>query len=137
MAGSALFAVQKAIYRELTSNQELMAIVTGIFDQVPQDQPFPYVTIGEFTSVPFRTHSRFGEEITVTMHIWSQAEGYMESATILDQLNKSLADVAVAVEGFGEVGFFYEFSQALREPDGVTRQMPFRYRLKFLHLGGD
>ena len=133
MAGSALFAVQRAIYRELTANQDLMSIITGVYDHVPENQPFPYVSIGEFTSAPFRTQTRFGEEITVTMHIWSQEEGYREAAAILDQLNKSLADAVINVEGFGDVGFFYEFSQALKDPDGVTRHMPVRYRLKILH----
>ena len=44
----------------------------------------------------------------------------MESATILDQLNKSLADVAVAVEDSGS-RLFMSFRR-LYEPDGVTRQ---------------
>jgi hypothetical protein len=126
---SALTEIQQAIYSRLTGDATLMGKITGVFDQVPENQPFPYVTIGEYTSVPFRTMTRFGEEVTVTLHIWSQYNGFKEALDILDDMNRLLADKEdITVTGYDLVACFYEFSETLRDPDGMTRHVPVRYR---------
>lgn len=126
---SALLSIQQAIYQILTADTTLMTKITGVFDQAPQDQAFPYVTIGEATSSPFRTMSRFGEEITITLHIWSQYHGFKESNEILAELNRLLADQDLTVTGYDVVSCMYDFSETLRDPDGITRHVPVRYRI--------
>src|SRR5690606_40268145 len=98
--------------------------VTGV-----QTCALPIFTIGEATSVPFRTMSRFGEECTVTLHIWSRYKGFKEALEILDDLNRLLADQDLSVAGYDTAACFYEFSETLRDPDGKTRHVPVRYRI--------
>lgn len=127
---SAAFPIQQAIYNILTNDAILMSKVKGVYDEVPETQAFPYITIGEMTSGPFRTFSRFGEETTITLHIWSRYRGFKEAALILDDMNRLLADKEVAIPGFDVVACYYEFSETLRDPDGQTRHIPVRYRIQ-------
>lgn len=131
---SALDNIQQAIYSLLTGDTTLMSKITGVYDEVPQDlvnddTNFPFVTIGEATSVPFRTMTRFGEEVTVTLHVWSRYKGFKEALEILDDLNRLLADRDLNVAGYDTAACFYEFSETLRDPDGKTRHVPVRYRI--------
>jgi hypothetical protein len=63
--------VQTAVYSAITGDATIMAKITGVFDFPPKDQPYPFVTIGEATVIPWRTHSQPGVEATLTLHIWS------------------------------------------------------------------
>jgi hypothetical protein len=127
---SALSPIQQAIYNRLTGDSALMTKVTGVFDYVPDNQAFPYVTLGEATSNPYRTFSRFGEEVTITCHIWSRYDGFKEALDILNEMNRLLADKDdLSVTGYDLICCFYEFSETLRDPDGITRHVPVRYRL--------
>ena len=128
-SGSALAAIQKAVYERLSADSSLMGKVTGIFDFVPDNQEFPYVTIGEATTVPFATFSRFGEEATITLHIWSRYQGFKEIADIMDDLNRLLGHQDLQVIGYDTITCFYDFSETLREPDGITRHGVVRYRI--------
>lgn len=127
---SAAFPIQQSIYGKLTGDAELMNKIKGVFDDVPENQPFPYITIGEMTSGPFRTFSRFGEEITIMLHIWSRYKGFKEASEILADMNRLLADQALEVPGYDVVACFYEFSQTMRDEDGITRHIPVRYRIQ-------
>jgi hypothetical protein len=127
---SVFWPLQVAIRSLLTNDSELMDKINGVYDDVPKQAKFPYVTIGEVTSIPFRTLSGFGEECTVTLHIWSRYKGIKEAAEILDHLNRILADTVFDISGYEMVGCYYEFSETLRDPDGDTRHIPVRYRVQ-------
>lgn len=130
MSGSAFWPLQVAVRQRLLADPLLMSKIKGVFDAVPDNQAFPYVTIGDVTSIPNRTFGRFGEECTITLHIWSRYNGFKEAAEILDDLNRILADTVFSVPGWEMQGCYYEFSETIRDPDGVTRHIPVRYRVK-------
>ena len=52
---AALWPLQQAVYARLTGHAPLMALVTGVFDEVPENQPHPYVSLGSITAVSY-TH---------------------------------------------------------------------------------
>lgn len=136
MSGSAFWPLQVAVRDKLLADSALMTKISGVFDEVPKNPDgtiipkFPYVTIGEATSVPYRTFNGFGEECTITLHIWSRYAGFKEAAEILDDLNRILADTVFSVPGYEMEGCYYEFSETLRDPDGITRHVPVRYRIR-------
>lgn len=130
MSGSAFWQIQVAVRERLLANSALMSKITGVFDAVPENQAFPYVTIGDVTSIPYRTFDGFGEECTITLHIWSRYNGFREAAEILDHLNRILADTGFSVPGWEMEGCYYEFSETIRDPDGITRHIPVRYRVR-------
>lgn len=129
MSKSALRPLQVAVYGELSGDAPLAAMVTGIFDAVPDQQPYPYSVIGDATAVPFRTFGRDGAEVTITVHTWSQFAGFSEAQAIDGRIQEVLDDAELEVEGFGVVMFNYEETTTIRDPDGITRHLASRYRV--------
>jgi hypothetical protein len=130
---SCLGDVQKAVYGILKGDGTLTGMITGVFDGAPQNQAFPYITIGEQTAIPFRAHDTSGEETTITVHIWSKNENwgpgsYKEALLVLDEVNRLLGDKGITVPGYNVVWSFYEFSQAMVADDEV-RHVAAQYRI--------
>ena len=67
--------VQAALFKRLSTDEELNGRVTGVFDAVPKDQQKPYVTMGDDDVSPFKTKTSSGEEINVVLHCWSGYNG--------------------------------------------------------------
>ena len=125
---TSLQSLQAAVYARLTGDDVLMSMVSGVCDDVPDGQAFPYVTIGDAAEIPWSTFGRGGADDVLTMHIWSQANGYKEALGILDRLNTLLDGGELTVDGHVHVGTLYEGAETLRDPDGVTRHVVARYR---------
>lgn len=126
---TALGEIQKSVYAALTGDAALMTLIAGVFDGPPDGQAFPYITLGEATEAPADTFAGRGNEATLTLHIWSQASSFGQALGILTRMNQVLDRAALVVTGFVTVMCVYEFSQTVRDPDGVTRHVPVRYRV--------
>lgn len=81
---TSMLELQSKLFMRLSSDPTLSAKIEGVFDSVEEGQAFPYVTIGEPTMVPFETKSKFGEEMSITIHSWSIYAGKKESYEILN-----------------------------------------------------
>lgn len=125
----ALKAIQTAIYGQLKADGTLMALIKGIFDNPPQDQAFPYITVGDFTMNPFNTFAKVGKDATATLHVWSRSPGFKEGMEILDRINIVLDGIALAVTGYSLVKCEFETATTLRDPDGATRHIAVGYRV--------
>lgn len=88
---TALWPLQQSIYQRLSADKELIEKVTDVFDSVPENQPYPYVVIGEPSTLPFDTKNTFGEELSIVIHVWSDYEGKKEAYEILNACQKALA----------------------------------------------
>lgn len=88
---TALWPLQQAIYQRLSSSPAVSGLVKGVFDFVPKDQPYPYVVIGEPSTLPFDSKSTFGEEISLVIHVWSDYSGKKEAYSILNACQTALA----------------------------------------------
>ncbi|MAN76870.1 MAG: hypothetical protein CML24_06675 [Rhizobiales bacterium] len=137
-AGSSLGFIQEAVYSILTQDAALMNIITGVFDFVPDNKNFPYVQIGEFTTGPFQTYDRYGQEVTLTIHVYSQQigpnayQGMSEIQAIMNLVQGLLARTSFQVDGWGNIGCWGDFEQTLLESDGITRHGILRYRMLVL-----
>lgn len=88
---TAMFELQKGIFQNLTTNPSLTAKVAGIFDSVDEGQEFPYITISEPSMLPFTTKRKFGEELSIVVHVWSTYNGKKEAIDILNLCLASLS----------------------------------------------
>lgn len=130
---SALLPVQTAVYTKLSGDATFMTLSAGgVYDAVPQGALFPYTVVGEWTEIPENTHSSFGKEITGTLHIWSDAEGFAEALAILARADVLLDNQPLTVAGWNAWWVQNEFVQTLRENDGdrVLRHVVPRYRIQ-------
>ncbi|WP_431888735.1 DUF3168 domain-containing protein [Nocardiopsis alba] len=126
---SALDAVQAALYARLTGDAELMALVSGVYDDVAEGTPYPYVALGESMETPDNTHDGKGRSTVVTLHVWSRYAGFTEATRIAGRLVELLDERPLNVTGRTHISTRFEFSQTLRDPDPRLRHVPVRFRV--------
>lgn len=129
MGKTALDEIQTAIYTTLKADGVLMGLVTGLYDNVPQNKNYPYIVIGESTEIRFEAFGHEGKNTTWTLHVWSRFPGFKECYEILNQINKTLDKAALTPSGHTLVSCDDEGAAAVRDPDGITRHLISNYRV--------
>jgi hypothetical protein len=125
----AQFALQSTIYSTLNGDNNLTSTLgASIFDEVPEGSATPYVTIGEDTAIDYSAGSEDGADVTVNIDVWSEYKGSKETKQIMDRIHDLLHDSNLSITGFNLVNLRFEFSDILRDPDGVTRHGVMRFR---------
>lgn len=127
--GSPAGPLQTAVYARLTADATLMALVTKVGDNIPDEQAYPYVVIGEETEVPEDTMGRTGRNLTITLHIWSRYPGMKEVKEIKSRLDDLLDRWSPTVTGWNATELLFDFFDTLRDPDGITRHGVVSYRI--------
>jgi hypothetical protein len=127
---TALHPLQAAIYAKLTGHPALMALVSGVFDEVPEPAPYPYVSFGSVTEFPEDAHDRQGLSATVTLHVWSKSPGFAEAYEIFAALDAALDRVPLTVAGFTDVSIKHDQHQALKDPEPGVRHINAQYRVR-------
>lgn len=123
------FALQTTIYSTLANDNTLTSTLgAGVFDEVLEGASYPFVSLGEETAVDYSTKDIDGGETTINIHIWSQYKGAKETKQIMDRIHDLLHDSNLSVTGFNLINLRYEFSDIMRDPDGVTRHGVMRFR---------
>lgn len=120
--------LQTAIYGQLSGDSALTALVTGVFDDVPENTNYPFVRIGEETILDNSTKDLQGQEITITIHAYSEYRGKREVKQILDAIYDALHDSDMIVSNANLINFRFEFSDIVTESDGITRHGVMRFR---------
>ena len=123
------FALQTAIYSTLSNDNNLTSTLgTGVFDEVTEGATYPFVALGEETAIDYGTKDLVGGETTINIHIWSQYKGSKETKNIMDRIHDLLHDSDISVSGFNLINLRFEYSDIMRDPDGVTRHGVMRFR---------
>lgn len=130
MSGAPHGPLQDAIYTRLSGDATLTTTLgAGVYDHVPDSAAFPYVTIGEFTEAPNDTMGKTGRDVTVMVHVWSQAKGMLQVSNIQNRIDALLDRWSPTVTGWSAVTMMQEFFESFRDPDGKTRHGVSRYRI--------
>ena len=130
MASSASWALQKGIYEALTSDVDVTSLLGGarVYDDVPQNASFPYLTFGQSQARDWSTGTEDGQEHVITLHVWSQAGGRHETQEIIGAVRKVLHDADLQLTDHSLINLRHEFSDARRDPDGEHFHGIIRYR---------
>jgi hypothetical protein len=91
-----------------------------IFDHVPDDTAFPYLTIGDGATLEAGTDTGQGSFHRLALHVWSRARGRSECRAIMDAVIAALHETALAPAGRVLTYLRFEGSDTLRDPDGRT-----------------
>lgn len=124
----ASWELQKAVYAALDGDATLGALITGVFDHVPPDTAFPYVTVGEVTVADASTMGKDGQAHTITVHSWSRGRGRKEVKDIMAEVYRVLHKANLALTGHDLAGMMFEFASTLTDPDGLTYHGVQRFR---------
>lgn len=114
-------AVQAAVYSNLGGYAPLLAVVSGVFDDVDEFVEFPYVTIGESTHDENDTVAVLGDAVTISIHVWSRKRGKKETKTIQGLIYDALHRSSLIASGYDIISCDWESSQSFIDQDGLTR----------------
>ena len=127
------FALQASVYSALNGDNNLTSTLgAGVYDEVLETASFPYVAIGEDNVLDYGTVNEDGGDFTLTIHVWSQYHGSKEAKEIMDRVHSLLHDSSLSVTGFNLVNLRFEFSDIIKDPDGITRHGIMRFRAVIL-----
>ena len=99
-----------------------------IYSQAPPAAQFPFITLGQTVNLDWSTGTDEGAEHSLTLHVWSRADGAREVHEILEMIRTVLHDQLLALEDHYLVNLRHEFMEARLDPDGETMHGIVRYR---------
>lgn len=118
---------QKAIYAALTAAP---AVADGnVFDQVPDGDPFPRITIGDEQVIDDSTTCQDGWDVSTDVHCWSRPDtgSKLEVKQIAAAVVARVTAIS-AIAGFSLVSLTHETTRVFRDPDGLTEHAVVTFR---------
>jgi hypothetical protein len=130
MIKTALWELQKAVYSRLSNDSVLTAMVTGVFDEISENQPLPFVQIGDDTVNPYDSKTHNGEDSTLTLHVWSAGPGKTEAKKIMDAVLQAMTKNPLTLTGFKVEGIKREFLEVFNDGQAYHGVCRFRVYIK-------
>lgn len=127
---TAATALRAAIHDALVADGALTAVLGGprVYDEVPGDAVFPYVTLGDDRIADASTGTEPGEEHQLTLHGWSRQGGHREAHEIAGALLQALDDAPLSLAGYDLVNLRFAVADIRREADGRTYHALVRFQ---------
>ena len=122
------FALQSSIYTALNVSAITTTLACGVYDEVVEGNSYPFITLGEETAIDYSTNNLVGAETTINIHIWSRYKGSKQTKQIMDKVHDLFHDVSLSVSGVNLINLRFEYSDIMRDPDGITRHGVMRFR---------
>ncbi len=122
------FALQSSIYTALNVSAITTTLACGVYDEVVEGNSYPFISLGEETAIDYSTNNLVGAETTINIHIWSRYKGSKQTKQIMDKVHDLLHDVSLTVSGVNLINLRFEYSDIMRDPDGITRHGVMRFR---------
>jgi len=124
---------QKAIFAVLSEDEELISLLGSgqrIFDNVPQNMSYPYVTM-QIKPWADRANTTWdGLTGELTIGTWCRAAGDLPVQTIQKRIDELLNNTDPCIEGGTVISFRRTMIDILQDPDGVTLHGVQKFNLK-------
>ena len=113
--------LQIAIVSRLKATAAVADLIADrVFDSVPDDADFPYVTVGEGDETSDDADCIDGFEISLDVDVWSREVGFPEAKRISDEIRRALKSPDLVLQTNLLVEFRHRQTRFLRDPDGLT-----------------
>lgn len=121
----------KAVYFRLLNNLEYNGAPVPVFDEYRQgtDAGYPYCYLERIDPVKWDTKETVGEQITVTLNVFSRYQGMKELQEIMDLIDGLLHRHNFVNNTINIIGCDKESHDAFVDADGKTRHGVMRYFL--------
>lgn len=108
-----------AIYSKLTGDSTLMALITGVFNFVPQKQTYPYVVINDsdLFETKMNTFAKKGKETRIFIHVHSLYKGDSEALGIAERIDSLLDWQSLTISSNSHIVTSFEGLQLEVEED--------------------
>ncbi len=123
-------SLQQAIFTTLTGSTALVNYLGGpkIYDDIPEETAFPYVTIGQSLMTDWGTASDQGREHLFRLHVWSRSSGNSESQLITEEIINVLHEVTLNLTDNILINMRFTGADVLRDNDAKTHHSILRFR---------
>lgn len=112
--------IQRTFVAALKAEPSLAAIVgTKVYDRVPDNEPMPYVKIGEIQVLDDGYDCGDGTEVFVDVHAWSDTYGSVECKQMTAAVRGALHDVDLSAVGYN-LYVRHTQTRVLADPDGES-----------------
>jgi len=119
--------VQRAIYGALTAAPALAG--GNVFDQVPENEPFPHITIGDEQVIDDSNTCQDGWEVHTDVHCWSRpVDGSKGEVKKLAASVVTRITAITSISGLSLVSLTHETTRVFRDPDGKTEHAVVSFR---------
>ena len=124
------FELQKSIYAKLNTDSTITTTYSAtVHDHVSSGTAFPYVVIGEETNTDDSSSKDIDfNEFTLTIHTFSRNRGRKEAKQIMARIYTLLHKASLTVTGANHINTRFEYSDVVREQDGLTYHGVQRFR---------
>jgi len=120
-------SIQESLFTLLSGDSGLNAIVTGIFDSAPEQQPYPYVIIDTLTSRDWSTRTSLGFNTSIPILVYGQ-EGKSQLLDITDKIYEIIVEGNITLLSHQLVAMRFETHEVQQESDGITCRGMIRFR---------
>jgi Protein of unknown function (DUF3168) len=137
---SAIRPILEAVVAVLAADATLATLITGVFNDVPDQQAFPYVLVRTATERGMHTLGGaavgLGWNNVIRVHVYSRYQGDLEALQILERVVALLNFAALTVTGYTHVTCEYANAGAVarvlvEDVDKVeTRHIPAEFRVR-------
>lgn len=111
-----------------------------VFDDIPKQESFPYIVMGEITARDWSAKSEPGQEVYSTIHIWSRYKGRKEADEIADGVLQALTlsplDLSPDFRAVLDREDIFDSFDLIIDIDGITRHgiLKLRYLIEEVQL---
>lgn len=127
MSNFAHIALQKVIFETLNTDNSLLSLSTGVYENPAPIIAFPYIALGDLTATDWSTKTTRGLQIVVPIHAYSQVSK-KEVIEILDRVFDLLQSGGLNLEGHELIAMRFEYNEIILEPDGITYHGVIRFK---------
>lgn len=114
------YILQKAIYEKFLASSTLMAIISGVFDNVPQGTQYPFVTFNQVSTIDISNLENSCTEHKIDINIWSREGGKKQASDIMDIIYGLLHNGTITVFGHSLISMGFITNSIILEDDGRT-----------------
>ncbi|TPJ76193.1 DUF3168 domain-containing protein [Mesorhizobium sp. B2-6-3] len=111
----------------IVARLKAVAVVTAmigqrVYDRVPANAVFPYVTLGPMDELSDDADCIKGFNIAIDINVWSRAVGFPEAKRIGDAVRAGLLNPELALTDNALVYFQHRQTVYSEDPDGLTNR---------------
>ena len=108
-------SLQQAIYNQLNN-----VISCSVYDSPPKTPAYPYVVIGDDSSIEFDTDNTIGREFISTIHVFDNYAGKKRIKNIFGEIDSALNRVNFIVPSKHLINCNFDSTDIFLDSDGKT-----------------
>lgn len=117
----ALLELQGAVSQALMAAPAVQALVASrIYDRVPKDAGFPYVSFGPADASSDDADCVEGLDVSFQIDVWSRAVGFPEAKQIAGAVRAALHEAELILGEAALASLRHRQTRVMRDPDGLT-----------------